>query len=156
MSDSCNTAMGMVIQAHQLHTKDKIDMIKGLAEIHGEDIYNHIDKICGNMAYEEWKQIAEANGGSSVDDIIRLLWEPLKMKGLQYQVERVDGAVKVTTIRCPIYDMAKSLGGEKEIYHHTCMKDFSIVKAFDENIELVMPKCMMNGDGQCVHIYTQS
>lgn len=156
MSDSCNTAMGMVIQAHQFHTKDKIDMIKGLVAIYGEGLYKELEKVCGDLALKEWAIIAKENNGATVDDIIKLLWEPLKMKGLQFEVEAITNGRKVVTSRCPIYEMAKGLDGTKEIYHHTCMKDYSIVKAFGHNITLDMEQCMMAGDKQCVHYYTQS
>ena len=64
-----------------MHYKEIAELIKCFYEKFGDEVYKTVEKLNGEKAFNEWKNIAEKNGNNSIDDLIKLLWEPLKNEG---------------------------------------------------------------------------
>jgi len=140
--------------AHFMHMKDKIEIFNALQSRFGEGIAEVIEIAECDRAKAEWRNIAAANSSGSLDDLDRLLWQPLKSMGFEYTLERGDNYLKYNCTKCPIFEMAKKLpGGSRWMYHHTCRADFAIAEGFNPSIELTRKKTLMRGDECCDHLY---
>lgn len=143
-----------MMEVHRFHMRDKIDLLNALENAFGPEVKTIVEKAEGEKAREEWRTIAHQTGKSTIEDLIALLWEPLRQKGFEFSVEEKPDGVQMRCTRCPIFDMAKELGGTDWMYHHTCSVDPYIAEGFNERIKLVRTKTLMQGDPYCDHFYT--
>lgn len=99
-----------------------------------------------------WSSLAK-DRGNSIDDLISLLWEPLKSEGLEYTLERVDNGVQMKCTKCPYVDLAKKLGMTEWFFHLICANDFFIAEGFNPKIGLKRTRTLMEGHDCCDHLY---
>jgi predicted ArsR family transcriptional regulator len=137
-----------------MHYTGMAELIRGLHEKFGDEVYKTVAKLNGDKAFNEWKGIAEKNGNNSIDELIKLLWEPLKNEGFQYEVvEKNEAGVQLKCTYCPIVDLAKHFGITKEGLHMFCQNDFYIAEGFNPKIGLKRTKTLMEGHDCCDHFY---
>ena len=136
-----------------MHYTEIARLIKCFHEIFGDEVYKIVAKLNGEKALNEWKSIAEKNGNNSIDELIKLLWEPLKKEGFQYEVEKTEAGVQFKCTYCPIVDLAKYLGITKEGLHMFCQNDYYIAEGFNPKIGLKRTKTLMEGHDCCDHFY---
>ena len=136
-----------------MHYTEMAELIRSFYEKFGEEAYRTVAKLNGDKAFNEWKKIAEQNGNNSIDELIKLLWEPLKGQGFQYEVEKTEAGVQFKCTYCPIVDLAKHCGITKEALHMFCQNDFYIAESFNSKIGLKRTKTLMEGHDCCDHFY---
>jgi predicted ArsR family transcriptional regulator len=136
-----------------MHFTGMAELIRGLHEKFGDEVYKAVAKLNGDKAFNEWKEIAQKNGNNSIDELIKLLWEPLKNEGFQYEIEKTETGVQFKCTYCPIVDLAKHCGIIKEALHMFCQNDFYIAEGFNPKIGLKRTKTLMEGHDCCDHFY---
>jgi len=137
-----------------MHFTEMAELIRGLHEKFGDEVYKTVAKLNGDKAFNEWKEITQKKGNNSIDDLIKLLWEPLKNEGFQYEIiGKTETGVQLKCTYCPIVDLAKYCGITKEALHMFCQNDFYIAEGFNSKIGLKRTKTLMEGHDCCDHFY---
>lgn len=147
------TMMEKLHWLNTFHTKDKVDLLEALRQRFGDEVITIVEKVEAEKARRQWSKAAEQEENTGINDLIRLLWEPLRAKGFEYTTEKVEGGVQMKCTKCPIADLAGRLGAEKWLFHHTCKTDPFIAAAFNPRIGLKRTKTIMEGDEYCDHFY---
>jgi hypothetical protein len=55
------------------------------------------------------------------------------------------------TTRCPLADAFRALGRPEVGYRFKCSQDFHVATGYDPTMRLTIPKCLMRGEGECIH-----
>ena len=85
---------------------------------------------------------------------IKLLWEPLKNEGFQYEIiGKTETGVQLKCTYCPIVDLVKYCGITKEALQMFCQNDFYITEGFNSKIVLKRTKTLMEEHDCCDHFY---
>lgn len=142
-----------IIWLNRFHTQDKVELFKALKDKFGDEVVAVIESVGAERARREWRMRAQQHGSHTIDDLLDLLWEPLKAKGFEFTTEKRNEGVQMRCTRCPIYDLAKDIGGTDWLFHHTCNADPAIAEGFNPNIGLKRTKTLMQGDDYCDHFY---
>ena len=100
-----------------------------------------------------WANIAQKEESHTMEDFIRLLWDPLPSIGLKFTVKQLEDGTQMNCYRCPFYDLALAIGGTKWLYIIECSRDFHNVSAFNPKIGFRRTKTLMEGHGCCDHFY---
>jgi predicted ArsR family transcriptional regulator len=131
----------------------KIDVLESASERFRRDrVLALIEKLCADETRAWWTELV-AREGSSIDDLMRLLWEPLSEQGFEFTVDREPGVVRIHCTHCPQYDLAAELGATEWLYALVCATDPHAVRPFDPPIRFQRTKTLMQGDGHCDHTY---
>jgi predicted ArsR family transcriptional regulator len=128
-------------------------LIRSLKEKFGDEVYETIAKQNGEKAFAEWKGISEKNGNNSIEELIKLLWEPLKNEGWEYEMEKTESGFQFKCTRCGLFDLAKHFGITDEAFYMFCKSDPYIAEGFNSKIGLKMTKTLMEGHDCCDHFY---
>ena len=146
-----------------LAAEDKIGALEATSARFGRDrVRAMIDRLCADETSAYWGQLAMSEG-RSLDDLVRLLWEPLPAQGFEFEMERVPDGLRIRCTRCPIADLADevraggSTGGGPDahewLYAMVCSTDFHVTAAFDPPIRFERKKTLMQGNDCCDHAY---
>ncbi len=92
-------------------------------------------------------------GKNSIDDLVNVLWEPLREKGYAFTLEKTEPGVQVNCTACPFATMYRSLGGAEWGYALYCAVDEDLTKAFNPEIGFKRTKTLMEGHSNCDHFY---
>lgn len=133
----------------------KIAALDAAAERFGrERVLALLAKICGDETRAHWAGLVHEEG-SSLDDLVRLLWEPLPELGFELTSERRPDGLQFCVTRCPNHELAGRLGGNSRdwLLHLVCATDPYVVEAFDPPIRFRRTKTLMQGDDCCDHAY---
>jgi predicted ArsR family transcriptional regulator len=95
----------------------------------------------------------EANKKNDIQGLIEFLWEPLQAEGFEFTYEQDEQAYQMRVTRCPVAEIAKSLGLEKWGYVFHCMLDESICEGYNPVIGMTRTKTLMEGDEYYNHRY---
>ena len=91
-----------------LAAEDKIGALEATSARFGRDrVRAMIDRLCADETSAYWGQLAMSEG-RSLDDLVRLLWEPLPAQGFEFEMERVPDGLRIRCTRCPIADLCPS------------------------------------------------
>jgi len=151
--DNMSTALTEEQKFRMHHYNEMAKLLRAMKEHYGEEAYEVFVKHKGENVYNEWKEIAEKNKSNSIQDLIKLLWEPLREHGFEYDVEECENGFKATCTHCSLYELAKHLGITEEGFYMFCETDPYITKGFNENIELSRTKTLMQGHDCCDFFY---
>jgi predicted ArsR family transcriptional regulator len=103
-----------------MHYTGIAELIRGLHEKFGDEVYKTVANLNGDKAYNEWKGIAEKNGNNSIDDLIKLLWEPLRADGFEYTMEETESGFQMNCTKCAPYEFAKLHGFTEQMFYMCC------------------------------------
>jgi predicted ArsR family transcriptional regulator len=135
--------------------EEKIAVLDAAAERFGrERVLSLLEKICGDETRAHWVGLVREQG-SSLDDLVRMLWEPLPALGFEFTSERRPDGLQFCVTRCPNHELAGLLGGDSAdwLVHLVCATDPHVVAAFDPPIRFQRTKTLMQGDDCCDHAY---
>lgn len=135
------------------HYREKIALLTALRDRFGPEVLAVVDEVTAERAQRYGGLIAQRAGGSSIEDFIRLLWEPDRANGLEYTVERRPDGVQIHCTRCPMHELACAIGGAEWLYRLVCAADPYIVRGFNPQIGFRRTKTLMAGDDHCDHFY---
>lgn len=123
----------------------------------GEEAEEVIERFLKDSA-RDWAAEAaeadkEANKENDIQGLIEFLWEPLRAEGFEFSYEQDGQAYQMRVTRCPVAEIARSLGLEKWGYTFHCMGDYPICEGYNPSIEMTRTKTLMGGDEYCNHRY---
>ncbi|HEY5159928.1 MAG TPA: L-2-amino-thiazoline-4-carboxylic acid hydrolase [Gaiellaceae bacterium] len=133
----------------------KIAALDAAAERFGrERVHALLGKICGDETRAYWAGLVREEG-SSLEDLVRLLWEPLPELGFEFSSERRSDGLQFCVTHCPHAELAARLGGDSADWflRTVCATDLYVVDAFDPPIRFQRTKTLMQGDDCCDHAY---
>jgi len=119
----------------------------------GPEAADVLDELTAKETRQQWAEIASTETSHTIDDLIRLLWDPLTAKGFGFTSEHREDGVQMHCTRCPIVDYAKKTGGLEWAYHLYCVADPHIVEGFNPQIGFRRTKTLMEGHECCDHFY---
>ena len=102
---------------------------------------------------KSWKKTGEESG-NSLEKFIELLWGPLTGAGFAYTMDRRGERTQFRVTRCPLAELARTMGEEKWLYHLACLTDEPSVTGFNPGIAFERTQTLMQGDPVCDHCYT--
>ena len=128
-------------------------LLRGLEQRLGDPLVAAVNDTMGEAIRAEWARLAEQTGSNTIEDLIRLLWEPLRSQGFEYTQEpRADG-VQMRCTRCPVADRAREMHAADWMFRLDCGADEHIVTGFNPKIGFRRTKTLMQGDDCCDHFY---
>jgi predicted ArsR family transcriptional regulator len=119
----------------------------------GDEVAESIDRMVARDMHVEWSQLAEKEGSNTIDDLVRLLWEPMQEMGVAYTVEKTDEGVQMCVTQCPFADFARQTDNAKWAYRLYCASDPHIVAGFNPQIGFRRTKTLVEGGDCCDHFY---
>ena len=134
-------------------TDDKIEALEFVSASHGRArVLDLIGRLCADETSAHWASLT-AREGRSLDDLVRLLWEPLPEQGFEFKMERTPDSLRIHCTSCPQHDLAAAIGGEEWLYALVCSTDLHVCATFDPPIRFERTKTLMQGDAYCDHTY---
>jgi predicted ArsR family transcriptional regulator len=131
----------------------KIEVLESVSERLGrESVFALIGKICANETGAYWRELARSEGGA-LDDLVRLLWNPLPELGFEITSEPRSGGLQFCVTRCPHAELGARLNAADWLYALVCASDPHIAASFDPPIRFERTKTLMQGDDCCDHAY---
>ncbi len=135
------------------HMQHLVGILNELRSQYGEGVIDSVYKVQRDFNIWQWNNIANSVGSNSTEDLIKVLWEPMKEDGLEYTEEKTDNGVQMHCTKCPIYDTLKEVGLTEWGYHLICNNDEYIVEGFNSEIGFKRTKTLMEGHDCCNHFY---
>jgi predicted ArsR family transcriptional regulator len=133
--------------------ENRLELIKDIYAKYGEErTLAVIDKIIWENCRLDWEQ-AGREKDNSLENFIKILWEPLKEEGFEYSFEKQGNRMQFRVTKCPMYDLAKKLGAEKWMYHLLCLTDEPAITGFNDKIKFERTRTLMQGYADCDHCY---
>ncbi|KTD37467.1 hypothetical protein Lnau_0657 [Legionella nautarum] len=130
-----------------------VNLLTQLSQAHGEKVAEITSQLMAQEEQTRWCNAAKEINDHSIENFIRIVWEPLAALGFKFSVEKRDGGMQLHCTSCPIHDLSKMIGGAKWLAILECNKDLHNVKGFNPNIGFKRTKTLMNGDSHCDHFY---
>ena len=104
---------------------------------------------CGGNGAE----IGRNQPSQTIDDFLRVLWEPLPAQGFEFTSEETPEGMQMHCTRCPLVDLAAAFDAKNWFYHFACAGDPHMVAGFNPNMGFRRTKTLMEGDEYCDHFY---
>ncbi|MBN1430182.1 MAG: L-2-amino-thiazoline-4-carboxylic acid hydrolase [Anaerolineae bacterium] len=130
-----------------------IAQLDALQERLGPIVVDVIEAVVAQSSRRVWTEVAQQETSKTIDDLIRVLWEPGRGRLFDYTVEIRDDGVQMRCTRCFYADLGKPIGGTKWFYHLLCMGDPDIVEGFNPKMGFRRTKTLMEGHDCCDHFY---
>jgi len=131
----------------------KIEVLESTSERFGrERVLALLGKLCANETRAYWTELARQEG-NSLDDLVRLLWEPLPELGFEFSSEPRPNGLQFCVTRCPHVELAARLNAADWLYAFVCATDPHTAASFDPPIRFERTKTLMQGDDCCDHAY---
>lgn len=131
----------------------RIDLLNRMKARFGEDVYAVVEEMVATRTTGVWSAIAEREEGKSAADLVRLLWEPLRVKGFEFTVDEREEGIQIQCTKCALYDLAQEIDGTEWMFHLNCGTDPYIVEGFNPEIKFKRTKTLMEGHDCCDHFY---
>lgn len=135
--------------------RDTAGLLRELDGKYGDKAGRTIERLLECNIKLDWAETGkrEAHEGTEIEDFIRVLWEPLKDQGFEYDIKNENGSTVFCVTKCPVYELAERTGMHKWLYHLACATDFFSTPAFCPRILFSRSKTLMEGHGHCNHGY---
>jgi predicted ArsR family transcriptional regulator len=154
MPSQKNTAYSRIIRdVHLKYIAQQILILNALKKRLGPAVADIAAETHAREAAKPFLVAAHEKGMSSVDDLVSLLWEPLRVHGYEFTVARAEGNVRIHCTSCPFAALYRQMGGSDWGYRLYCAADAYLVKEFNKNIGFRRTKTLMEGDNCCDHFY---
>lgn len=140
-------------QAHLFHSREKVALLDALKARFGPGVAETVARTAAEEAFRTWRAIGEAQSDRSAEQLVRLLWEPLRAKGFVFEAASAPGEVRLRCTRCPIAEMARALGDREWLFHLACGIDEAIARGFNPALALRRTRTLMEGHPCCDHVY---
>lgn len=150
-----NTALlGDLERIKEHHFVDKVQLLKALQIKYGDSVIETAMSTLADNVREEWQTIGELHGKNDIEELVQVIWEHFgKSGGFEFQVEHQEEGIQIYCKKCPLADMARTIGEPEWGYRFYCATDPIMVEAFNPNIRLRRTKTLMEGDECCNHFY---
>jgi predicted ArsR family transcriptional regulator len=153
-ANATQSAIQQELAAHWTK-ENRLDLLNELSGRFSEaDILTVIDKIIFTNCQRNWRQVGLETGDNSLEKFLELLWGPLPDMGFEFTSEKQGNQTQFHVTQCSIYELAKTLGAEKWLYHLVCLTDEPSVAGFNADVKFDRTKTLMQGHAYCDHCYT--
>jgi hypothetical protein len=141
------------ISIHWPHT-EKVALFNSLGMKFGQQVvYDVIDKVVEANIRLEWEDLARKKPSRTMDDFVRLLWEPLPSQGFDITIEKQTNGIQIHCSRCPHAELARQIGSAELLYHLVCSGDQHAAAGFNPKIGFRRTQTLMEGHPCCNHYY---
>ena len=131
----------------------KIAVLELMSERFGRArVFALLGKMCANETRGYWSELARSEGGS-LDDLARLLWEPLLERGFEFTSEPRPNGLQFCVTRCPHAELGARLNAADWLSAVVCAGDPHIAASFDRPLRFERTKTLMLGGDCCDHAY---
>lgn len=138
---------------HAMYIKQQIMLLNALKTEYGKEVVDIVRETNSGMVCQTFRDQAVQSGKNSIEDLVAVLWEPLRSKGYAFTMEAMDGGIKMNCTACPFASMYKAMGGEDWGYALYCAADEDLARAFNPNIGFKREHTLMEGHTCCDHFY---
>ncbi len=133
-----------------------IALLDGLREQFGSTVSEVVRIIVHENARRDWEAIAAQQPGNGIEDLIRLLWEPLGRAGFEFAYRNLADEVQFRCTHCPHVAVARELGAEDWMTLLLCGADIGMTAGFNPAIAFRRTQTLMEGHPCCDHCYAQN
>jgi predicted ArsR family transcriptional regulator len=135
--------------------ENRLVLLNELAATFGEsDVFAVLEKIIYANCKRNWAENGR-EGDNSLNQFIKILWEPLRDMGFEYSIEKEGNKTQFRVTRCPMADFAKKAGVKKWFYRLLCLTDEPSVVGFNSSVTFSRTRTLMEGAAYCDHCYTE-
>lgn len=146
--------LGDLERIKEHHFVEKVHILRKLQEKYGDAVVETAMSTLEENVREEWQTIGEMHGKNDIDELIQVVWEHFgKSGGFEFQIEEQKDGVQVYCTKCPLAEMARTIGEPEWGYRFYCATDPIMVEAFNPNIGFKRTKTLMEGYEHCNHFY---
>ena len=138
-------------EVHVTYVKQQILLLNALKNKFGSAVVDVVQQANSQAICHTY--LAQATSDGTIDDLINVLWEPLRSKGYEFTIEQTDEGVQMECTACPWAMLYKNLGGAEWGYQLYCAADESLVESFNPTIGFKRTKTLMEGHDCCDHFY---
>jgi predicted ArsR family transcriptional regulator len=133
-----------------------VNFLEGLKQQFGARIAEMTSQLISEEEQVRWCAVAKQQQDHSIEQFIRLVWEPLIPLGFQFTTEKRADGIQLHCTSCPIHELSKAIGGAEWLALLECDKDLHNVKGFNPKIGFSRTKTLMKGDSHCNHFYFEN
>lgn len=137
----------------QWNKSDRINLLDRLRDDHGIIVEDILRKLIKEVSIRDWKYIGQNKENNSLKDFIKVLWDPEKMEGFNFDITEDSGHYSIRCTKCPMAELAKNIGGREWIFIFTCYSDKYMAKGFNSSIRFERSKTLVTEDDHCNHSY---
>jgi hypothetical protein len=132
---------------------EKIAALESASDSFGrERVLALIGTLCADETSAYWSELARKEGGS-LDDLVRLVWEPLLERGWEFRSEPLPNGIQLCVKRCPHAELGARLNAADWLSALVCASDPYTAASFDPPIRFERTKTLMQGASCCDHAY---
>lgn len=132
----------------------KVELLNSLGEQFGCDIVGQvIEKVVAARIRQEWQELGRSQPTRTINDLIRLLWEPLRAAGFDFDWKNTVDGIQFHCTHCPHADLGKKIGASRWLYHLVCSGDAYLAAGFNPKIGFRRTQTLMEGHPCCNHFY---
>lgn len=131
----------------------KIAVLESMSERFGrERVLTLLGEMCENETRGHWSEVTRGEG-SSLDDLVRLVWTPLLERGFEFTSESRPNGIQLCVTRCPNAELGARLNAADWLSALICAGDPHVAASFDPPIRFERTTTLMRGDDCCNHAY---
>lgn len=157
MSDQAETKEMEMKQAlkavHGMYVKQQVSLLNALKAKYGQGVVDVIRETNAREVCQVYRAMTEQSGWNSIDDLVAMLWEPLRSKGYVFTAEKTEDGVQMYCTTCPFANLYRAMGGEEWGYALYCAADEELTGAFNPQIGFRRTQTLMEGHDHCDHLY---
>lgn len=133
---------------------EKVALFDSLgARFRREMVGEVIDEVVKSHIMPEWAEIGQNQSSKTVDDLVRLLWEPLPSAGFNVSIKKKGEAIQIRCTRCPHAELASQINAAEWMFHLVCSGDPYMAEGFNPEIGFRRTQTLMEGHPCCDHFY---
>jgi predicted ArsR family transcriptional regulator len=136
-------------------SEEKISLFNQLANQYGEAVDRALEQAVAANVLPEWQGVAADKPSHTLEEFMRILWEPLHEKGFDFTVQETPVGLQVDCRKCPLADWAKAHAGERWLYILGCGTDPYMLAGFNPALGFKRTRTLMQGHDRCDHTYAR-
>jgi len=143
-------------RSEKRHLREKVLLLCALEKRFGMDVRDIVREERAKSVETQWNAIAQQTASASIKDLIEILWEPMRQRGIvKYNIiESSDGMTCLKVTSCLFAKLVEELNipidWGCELY---CCDDEQMVKGFNKRMKFSRSKTLMEGHDYCDHCY---
>ncbi len=146
-----NTMFQAIKAVHVMYAAQQIAILNAMKERFGSEVSEVAAQANARHLCQPY--LTQFGEKRTLDELIRILWQPLRQRGYTFSIEQSATEVRVTCSACPFAALYRQLGGAEWGFHLYCAADAYFVEQFNPAIIFTRTKTLMEGHECCNHCY---
>jgi predicted ArsR family transcriptional regulator len=138
---------------HGMYIKQQIEMFDALKAALGEQVEDVIRQTASRNACQLIQFLGQQAGSRTIDDLVDVLWEPLRGKGYEFTRQKTADGVHMRCTVCPFASMYRAMNGAGWGFALYCAVDEALTTTFNPQIGFRREHTLMEGHDCCDHFY---